>query len=222
MGNCWHSTGENTIQYFESGYYQEVNARGMFDIILVQDSLYYIELEGGSKVLDYVSVSVIDSVTYLDNSNQCNFTRDYERIKCYLHFNEKLRLNILEPCKVTSQNPVTSDLILTVPAELAEADIILNNSAFLFYNHRTTGGSYTFRGFSDRCTILGYYSARFILSGLESSEMHVNNSSIGDMHVKANEVLNVEIHNKGNIYYSGSPVIVIDSVTGSGKLLPEY
>jgi len=40
------------------------------------------------------------------------------------------------------------------------------------------------------------------------------------MHVNASEILEVEIHNKGNIYYSGSPEIIIDSISGSGKLLP--
>jgi len=221
MGKCWHGTGQNVNQIYETGYFLDVNARGMFEIILVQDSVYYIELEGGDKVLEYTAVSVIDSSVYLDNSNECYFLRDYEKIKCYLHYADNLQLNLFETCKVTSQNPVTTNLLLTVPAELAEVDILLNNSHFHFYNHKTTGGTYTFRGFSDRCIISGYYSARFVLSGLTSREMHINNSSIGDMHVNADEVLNVEIHNKGNIYYSGAPVIVIDSISGSGKLLPE-
>jgi hypothetical protein len=51
--------------------------------------------------------------------------------------------------------------------------------------------------------------------------MHIKNSSIGDMHVNPIEKLTVEIHNKGNIYYSGSPEIIVDSISGSGKLIPE-
>ena len=221
MDKCWHGTGQNTSRIFETGYYNKANARGMFEIILVQDSVYYIELQGGDKVLGYAEVSIIDSSVYFDNLNECYFLRDYEKIKCYLHYAGNLQLNLFETCKVTSQNPVTTSLILTVPAEMAEVNILLDNSHFHFYNHKTTGGSYTFRGFSDRCIISGYYSARFVLSDLTSREMHINNSSIGDMHVNANELLEVEIHNKGNIYYSGSPEIVIDSISGSGKLFPE-
>ncbi len=221
MDKCWHGAGQNTSQVYETGYFREANARSMFEIILVQDSVYYIELQGGDKVLDYAEVNITDSIVYLDNSNECYFLRDYEKIKCYLHYSDNLHLNIIESCKVTSQNPVTSNLVLSVPAEIAEVDILLNNSNFFFYNHKTSGGSYTFRGYSDHCNISGYYSARLFLSGFTSREMHINNSSIGDMHVNAEDVLEVEIHNKGNIYYSGSPEIIIDSLTGSGKLLPQ-
>jgi hypothetical protein len=221
MNKCWHGTGQNTSLIIETGYFHEANARGIFEIILVHDSVYYIELQGGEKVLDYAEVNVTDSSANLDNSNECYFLRDYEKIKCYLHYADNLQLNLFETCKVSCQNPVTTNLLLTVPAELAEVDILLDNSHFHFYNHKTTGGTYTFRGFSDRCIISGYYSARFVLSDLTSREMHINNSSIGDMHVNANQLLEVEIHNKGNIYYSGSPEIVIDSITGSGRLFSE-
>jgi hypothetical protein len=193
----------------------------MYEIILVQDSVYYIELEGGDKVLDYTTVSNTDSVVYLDNSNECFFLRDYEKIKCYLHFSDRLVLSLFETCRVTSRLPVTSVFTLIVPAEMAEVDIQLNNPHFHFYNHRTTAGTYTFRGYSDLSVISGFYSARFDLSALTSREMHVNNSSIGDMHVNAAEVLKVQIHNTGNIYYSGSPQIIIDSVSGSGNLIRE-
>lgn len=221
MGKCWQGSGQNTSQIYETGYFLVVNARGMFEIVLVQDSVYYIELQGGDKLLDYAEVHITDSTVYLDNSNECNFLKDYDKIRCYLHYSDNLQLNLYEACKVTSQNPVTSNLLLTVPAEMAEADILFDNSHFHFYNHQTTGGSYTFRGYSDQCIISGFYSARFVLSNLTSREMSINNSSIGDMHVNVIELLTVEIHNKGNIFYSGSPEIVIDSITGSGKLLPE-
>ena len=221
MGKCWHGTGQNTTQLYETGYFREVNVRGMFEIILIQDSVYYITLEGGDEILGYAAVTNTDSVVYLDNSNECAFLRDYEKIKCYLHFSDYLKLSLFETCKLTSQNPVTSILTLIVPAEMAEVNIQLNNPHFHFYNHRTTGGTYTFSGYSDWCVISGFYSARFILSDLVSREMHIKNSSIGDMHVNPIEKLTVEIHNKGNIYYSGSPEIIVDSISGSGKLIPE-
>ncbi len=221
MGKCWHGTGQKTIQVYEIGYFREVNVRGMFEIILVQDSVCYIELEGGNEILGYVAVTNTDSVVYLDNSNECAFLRDYEKIKCYLHFSDYLQLSLFETCKLISQNSVTSNLTLIVPAEMADVNIQLNNPHFHFYNHRTTGGTYTFSGYSDWCVISGFYSARFILSDLISREMVVKNSSIGDMHVNPIEKLTVEIHNKGNIYYSGSPEIIVDSISGTGKLIPE-
>ncbi len=220
MGNCLHGTGKKTKQVYETGYFREVNARGMFEIILVQDSFYYIELEGGDKVLEYTGVKNIDSILYLDNSNDCFFLRDYEKIKCYVHFTDYFVISLFDVCKVTSQHPITSNLTMIVPAEMAEVDIQLDNPHFHFYNHRNTGGSYTFRGFCDWCVISGYYAAKFDLSSLMTREMNINNSTIGDIYVRADELLRVQIHNKGNVYFYGSPEIIIDSISGTGQLFP--
>jgi hypothetical protein len=39
------------------------------------------------------------------------------------------------------------------------------------------------------------------------------------MHANASEKLEVQIHHRGNIYYTGNPEIVIDSISGSGQLI---
>lgn len=218
MDKCLHGSGNNTKQIYETGYFREVNARGIFEIVLVQDSIFYVELEGGDKILEYIQVRTTDSVLNLDNSNDCSYIRNYERIKCFLHYSDNLRLSLFDVCKLTNQTPITSNFSLAVPADLAEVDIEMNNSHFQFYNNGNTGGTYTFRGYSDLCEISGHYTARFILSDLISREMYINNSSTGDMHVNATEFLAVQIHNKGNVYYTGSPEIVIDSVSGTGIL----
>ena len=48
----------------------------------------------------------------------------------------------------------------------------------------------------------------------------INNSTIGDIYVRADELLRVQIHNKGNVYFYGSPEIIIDSISGTGQLFP--
>jgi len=60
MGSFWHGIGQYTSQIYETGYFDEVNSMDMFDIILVQDTAWHVELEGGDKMLEYVSVNNTD------------------------------------------------------------------------------------------------------------------------------------------------------------------
>jgi hypothetical protein len=102
---------------------------------------------------------------------------------------------------------------------MAEVDLEMENGYLSFYNNTTTGGIYTFRGNSSTAVLSGYHTGQFNFGELHVGDLHINNSSIGDMHVRASEKLTVQIHNRGNIYYYGSPGVVIDSISGSGKLV---
>ncbi len=217
---CFHGTGQITSRRFETEYFCKMGVQGLFNIVLIEDSLCYVEFEGGEKVLDYVDANNIDSVLWLDNYNHCFFLRKYDRIKAYVHFQKLDRLDLFEVCKVESYDSLTAFQYMTVQGEMAEMNIILNCERFSFYNHRTTGGDFSFSGNVDRCWISGYYTAKFTMDELVVRDFFVRNSSLSDMYVNATERLRVEILHHGNIYYSGTPEIIVDSIAGTGQLLP--
>jgi hypothetical protein len=47
----------------------------------------------------------------------------------------------------------------------------------------------------------------------------MNNSGTNDMYVSVRDELYATIEETGNIYYSGSPVLVVPVIKGSGKLI---
>jgi hypothetical protein len=170
-------------------------------------------------VLPHLTARLEGETLILENSNSCFYQRDYKKVKANIHYKNLRNLNLYEPCKLTTQKPITGTLSLVVQAEMAEVDIDINSDRFYFYNHTTTGGKYTFRGLVDYSSIAGYYTAQFNLDELQARHLIVNNSSIGDMYVNASEILEVQIHHRGNIYYTGDPEIRIDSISGSGQLI---
>ena len=217
---CFHGTGTETQIEVETGFFDKMNVYGLFTIILVEDSSCYVEFEGGEKMLEYVEAKATDSVLRLDNYNSCFFLRDYEKVNAYVHFQALNKVNLFEVCKLVSYDSLTAFRSLTMQAEMAEIDLLLNSESFSFYNNRTTGGIYTFSGYADHCRISGFYTAKFTLEDFVARDYYVNNSSLSDMYVNATERLTVKILHDGNIYYSGSPEIIIDSISGNGKLLP--
>jgi hypothetical protein len=218
--SCLHGTGEKSTIRIATGFFETLNVQGILDIILVQDTTCFVEFEGGDKVLEYASAVNTESAVWLNNSNRCFFLRDYEKIKAFVHFTHLNKIDLFEVCKVESRGALDSLSYMTVQGPMAEVDITFNTDRFGFYNNQTTGGLYTFRGICDKLYLGGYYTAKINLADLMVREMNLNNSSLSDIYVNASELLTIQIHNKGNIYYSGSPQIVIDSVSGSGRLLP--
>jgi hypothetical protein len=218
--SCLHGTGENSTIIVETGFFESLKVQGILDVILVQDTTWFVEFEGGDKVLEYVSAENINSTIWLNNTNSCFFLRDYKKVIAYVHFTHLNKIDVFEVCKVESKNVLDSLYYMTVQGPMAEIDIELNTDRFGFYNNGTTGGIFNFSGNCDRFQISGFYTAQINTTNLTARDYFVNNSSLSDIYVTATEILTVQIQNKGNIYYSGSPQIVIDTITGTGRLLP--
>lgn len=216
---CLNKNSSESLIEWQTAYFNDVNIQGLFDVILIQDTAHYVEFETKPSFHDHLSAKVLDSVLTLENSNDCFYKRDFSHPKAYVHFSEIHLIDAREACKITSELPITSNLNLIVTGEMAEVDIELNSQHFNFYNHSTSGGSFTFRGNSKNAFVAGFYTAKFKLDALEVQTLQINNSSIGDFSVQAKDRLYVRIHNRGNIYYSGNPEVIIDSISGTGKLI---
>ncbi len=218
---CFEKGGNERVQEIEVDSFTEMSVYGLFELILVPDTIDFVEFLAKDAVLPYLKASVDNEIMLLENSNNCFYQSDYTKVKAYIHYKSLQKINLYEACKLRTGNPIVNTMSLIVQAEMAEVDIEISADRFYFYNHTTTGGKYTFRGSTDYASIAGYYMAQFNLGELQVRQLSINNSSIGDMHVNPLEKLNVQIHNRGNIYYKGSPEIVIDSVSGSGRLIWE-
>jgi hypothetical protein len=218
--NCFYGTGSTEKVKVETGLFHTLRIGAMYNIILVQDTTYFIEYSGGQTVLEYVQTHISDSVLSLNYSNSCFFIRDYDKIECIIHFVGLQKIEVGEACSIKSLNTITSDLYLIVSSPMAEVDIHIDNQSLFFYTHHSTGGIYTFSGKTDRSGLLGYHTSKIDASKLDSRETYIENHSIADYYVSAREKLTVGIFNKGNVFYYGSPEIILDSINGSGRVIP--
>jgi hypothetical protein len=218
-GDCLHDSGTMTKTHIETGYFHTININGIFDIFLTQDTITYVDLEGGDKALDYAQAQNGDSVLLLNNTNSCSFKRDYTRIKVYVHFSKIDNINISECCNIKTTNAITHDITIAVGAPLAEIDMETENQGIFFYTNTGTAGTYIFKGHCNNCTLWGYYASKIDASALICKTLHIRNASIADYYVYAEDKLVVDILSNGNVLYYGNPVVVSDSVTGSGRII---
>jgi hypothetical protein len=217
---CFYSTGEKIRKILISENYTTILNYGMFDIELVQDTTYYVEGIGGSNVIENIEALVKNDTLSLYDYNSCFWLRDYKRPLIRIHFSDIKRINLYETSYVFSTDSITDSFWLTAQCFLAEANLLVNNQNMSFYVHHKTAGQYIFKGKTENLYLDGYYSSILDASGLESKNAKIKNHSIADFKVWATEKLDAEIYNKGNIFFKGSPSVIIDTVQATGKLIP--
>lgn len=216
---CFYGTGEQGSLILSEDYFHTLEISGMFDIELVQDSVYFIEAFGGKNVIEKTEVEIKQDSAFLYNYNSCFWMRDYKRPLLKIHFPEMKHINVYEACYIYSLDTLTDDFGMYVRGRLAEVDLLLNNSNFYFVPYQRTGGTYVFRGKTKRLYLSSYYNAVCDASELKVQDAHVLNKSIADCKVHVDSTLKYEIYSRGNILLKGSPQVLFDSVTSTGILI---
>jgi hypothetical protein len=216
---CFYRTGEHVQKVLSDDKYFTVLSYGMFDIELVQDTNYYVEGVGGANEIDKVEASIKNDTLSLYNYNSCFWMRNYVRPLVRLHFSDIKRINLYETSYVFSNDSITDNFTMTVQCLMADVNLVFNNTDFFFYVHHKTGGRYIFSGKTDNVFLDGYYCSVIDASELKTRKTLIKNHSIADFKVWATDELNAQIYDRGNIYYKGSPTVIIDTVKASGKLI---
>lgn len=220
IDSCLQSAGDEITQIIELEPFKVGDIYALFNVELVQDTTYFLEVIGGENIVKQVETTLNRDTLSIYNYSTCAWSKGYARPHIRIHFNNIETINILEASYVYSTTPITDDFRLVIKSRLAEGDVILNSNYFFFLAYRSTGGRYSFSGRVDRLHMSGYYNALFDASQLRAREAVVKNHSVVDYRVWVEEKINVEIHNVGNILYKGNPEIIIDSITSSGYILP--
>lgn len=217
---CLQNAVNDKSMVLELEPFSEMDIRGMFDLRLIPDSQNYVEFITRESVFEYLHANIDEAGRLtLENANDCFYRRDYSKVIAEVHFNSLTRVNVHEAGKLSSEFPLTGRFSVTVQSDMAEVDLLLDTETFGFYNHTTTGGDFRLRGSSTHASLSVFYTARADFSAFTATSLRLHNGSVGDIQANALEKLEIEISHEGNIYYTGTPEIVIDTISGSGKLI---
>ena len=217
---CFKKPGDFVEEKIEYDSFSSLHINGVFDIELVQDTTYYIEAFAYEQVMSGVEFKLYNDTLTCYNYNNCFWRREFERPLIRVHFSDIENLNVFEASYIFSSDTITDSFQFTVRSNIAEADITFNCERVYFYINKSCGGKYIFRGKTNNAFLMSFNTGLFKMEELECKKARVLNYSIIDMEVNATEELKVEIYNTGNIRYKGSPEIIIDTLTSSGRAIP--
>ena len=206
---CFVSKGKSIDEHRILAEFNSILVRDIFNLILVQDSLNMIVLEGGENLLPNVTTDVKNDTLIINNTTKCNWLRDYDKIKLFIHFTNLEYLVTYDPVKVISYDTVKCDsLEYYAIGEIGEADLILDCGYFRFDDSFNTLGHFKFRGRADKSRFFVNYGSSLYADSLISRNADIFYKTIGEIYIHVTEHLRVWIWGSGNIYYTGNPDLV--------------
>lgn len=217
---CFKRAGDTVteLHYFDS--IGTLNIEGVFEVELVQDSSYYIEVIAPKEVAKGIDFEMKGDSLSCYNYNMCFWRRDFDRPNLRIHFPFIYEIWVYESSYLYSIEEITTNFRLVVATGLAEADLLFNNRDVYFFINKTSGGRYTFKGKTGKTFFMNFNTGLYDMSELISETARVQNYSVIDVSVNVIDNLYVQIHNTGNILYHGNPQIIYDSVSSTGKVIP--
>jgi hypothetical protein len=218
--DCLKSTGSIVTEKRSVGVFDKLEVRKNVHVTLYQDSVSYVEVEAGSHLVDLVRTDVNDGVLVITNDNTCNWVRSYKiDIRVSVHLLSLSRIDHFGSEEITCGNRLAIDFLDVY--EKNSADIHLDVEArHLFVRQMVGGGDIYLTGTAQFNYNFGGSFGYIYAGGLSSDTVLVDQRGTGDVHVSPKSWMKVNIEDRGNVYYTGSPVIVA-YLNGSGQLYHE-
>ncbi len=199
--------------------FSNIEIDGIFNIVLKQDTVYKLTLEGAEDFINDIDARVKDGTLIIEDRHQDLF-RIEEIPDLYLHFKDIRYLWTFSPVKISCEDTLKLDWFYFYPVgEIGEAELTVQCNFFGMDNSANTLGRFFIRGMAQTAKFYNRYGSSVHADSLTSRVVHVYNESVGDVYVYADDLLEVFIWGPGNIYYTGDPDVQIMEKRSSGQVL---
>lgn len=199
--------GDIVTKEIEISDFEKIYVHDIFDIYLLQDTVCKIEVKGGSNLLPNLEFNVdTEKILTIDDNNTARWSREYNKIELYISVNTLSWFELKAPCNVSCLDTLKLPHVYFVTIDdYSELDLLVKSNFLYFVNSGTSGGILTVKGETDIFNFWARASVKINAQNFIANKTTVKSESIGDCYIHANEYINVEILNDGNIYYTGSP-----------------
>ena len=221
---CWKATGaiENLIVPLSSFQYLSIHPH--IEVALLQDSLNYVEWQAGSNLLSFLSAEVKSDTLLLHNKNGCRFLRYQNgKVKAVVHFTSLKELHLANSEAVrTVKTWLANDLLIYLKEGVGSVNLALNAQKAIIRNNY---GWQTLR-------LSGNVAALFVdLDGsasLQAPSLMVQDSisfrstSPLSSWVRSGQLkLKAQLYGAGDLYYTGTPLVLLKTEYSTGKVRPK-
>ncbi len=218
--DCFVSTGKviKTERYVSA--FHAVVLKDNVNLYLRQADTARLVLEAGSNLMRKIYTEVKDSVLYIGNNNSCNWVRSYNKpVNVFLDFT---RFDSLEYRSIGNVENFDTLRLDSLKIEVKEGAGLIALIVDIKELHTNLHYGTADLKMSGKCTLSYVYSAGFGLidnRNLEARQIYADNKSSNDVYLNSTEVLEVTIHNIGNVYYTGNPGKIKLNRIGTGELI---
>ena len=202
--------------------FSEIIFNSPFDIYLIEDSCYKIEIIAYDKTIENIDYEVKDSVLNISNNKAFKWLNPSKnKILIYIHSKPLSLITLNETSHLHTLSPITSEHFgLILRSKTNEATLDLNCGSFYYWNDFPCGGKLTLKGQTNSIKLWNYAILSVDAKSLKTKEALVENNSQGNCTINVSNKLTYSISNSGNIILYGNPnEIVKKECSSTGKLI---
>ncbi len=218
--DCTKSTGDEIEENRTTGTFTNIHMDNDVDIILYSDTTDFIRVKAGSHLIDGIITELDGNTLYIRNENKCNWVRSFgnkytvtigmknpEHIQSYgsgnLCCKDTIRTNefFFDSWNASGSFQFTfNNRIVHLVNNIGRTDITAKGISAVAYSYINDVGTLD-------------------ASALQTNLFYIRNSSTGNLRINVQSELTAEINYNGNIYYSGTPYKIDQSIAGNGRLI---
>ena len=216
--DCIKRTGDMVSETRNLGSFYGVRSMDNINVILVQDTAYYVRLEAGENLIDGITTRLDGGFLEIGNSNKCSWSRSYDQeVNAYVGFIDIDSLYHQGYGSITSEGVLSTDqLDITI---LNNGDVNLEINALFCSANMHQAGDLILSGEAGWVEVWSSGVQWTRCSNLIANYFRIITKSTGDALVNTTDSIHAEISGSGNVYYSGSPTVVTSIITGTGSLI---
>ena len=219
MCDCLKGTGKIVRQerilphtrYFKFG-------KGKMTCYFTNDSVFKVEVEAGSHLIDLITTEVKGDTLFLRNDNKCNFVRSYKpEINIYISTPDLRGIIQRGVGTIKSTNTIKGDSLLV--ETWSSGDITLDVDCNYFKSHLHEGTALYVSGNAVFHDSQMWHNSTFFGENLKTVNTYEYDNTTGNFYCNVSNSLMAHIVLSGNIIYSGNPQLDVINSGGTGKVM---
>jgi hypothetical protein len=212
------STGKIIKEVRAVASFNTIHVSGHINVILTDDTTGTITVEAGEHLQGEITTEVSGANLNIENKNTCNWVRSYKEPRnVYVGIKNATNIFHYGPELISSQAQLIKDSIFI--HLFSNGSINLNLDSKYIWLDMDNLGDFTLTGKTQSLLAYTIGIGQLHSEGMSCKNCFVKSTGQGDAFVRSDSSLTYYIENSGNVYYSGSPVVIGGNSIDKGQLI---
>lgn len=220
LGDCFKSTGSLTTEMRELPPFNRLEVEDNVNVYIRFGETNKAAIEAGDNLLDLIETEVVENTLYIRNKNTCNWVRSYKvPVNIELHCQQLNELIARGFGEIQTLDTLHTDIFLAEQWLASGIIKLLLNTDQVYLKTHTGPADFECSGVTDYLYAYNSSQGIFHLEDIQANDGLIWNDGVGDIYVNVSDTLEMELDNKGDIYYFGDPAYVTIETSDDGQAI---